>query len=188
VQSSTHFVIGASLCRYTRWRPLGLALALVSHLALDALPHFEDPSILPRWLADRVGPVWGFVLGLDQLLVAGLVLVTWLHFSPPERGNRSFAAYLIAGGLLACMLDYLSTLMGRGSAAALLNGWPHVWWFVPYLHAVRRQVEWRPAIAAACLLLESSVFITGLWLLFRGARRPGCGGQVLDGGADTTTP
>ena len=171
MQSTTHFVIGASLCRYTRWKPLGLILAFASHLALDAIPHFEDPSILPGRLAHWAGQCWGLLLAMDQVLVVGLALLTWLWFSRPSHGGRGFAAYLIAGGLLGAALDYLTTLMGPWSTAAQLNGWAHTAWFFPYIHAVREHPESRGPIAALCLAAELLVFSFGVWALLRASGR-----------------
>jgi hypothetical protein len=153
-----------------RCRPLGLALALGSHFVLDAIPHFEDPSLLPGWLAPAVSSHWGALLAGSQVGVVVLALAVCWRFRRRERDRAAFAAYLVVGGLLACSPDYLVRLMGPHGFPALVNSLAHQWWVRPYLKAVRTHADWRPAVVFACLSLEAGLSALAAWLLFR---RPG---------------
>jgi hypothetical protein len=170
MQSPAHFVVGAALCRHVRWKPAGLAIAFASHFALDAIPHFEDPSILPRWLSPWAGRNWELILLSAQLALIPLTAAVWLRFTGDGKGGARRAAYMIAGGLLACTPDYISRFMHGQGVVAWLNSAAHLSWVRPYLWAVRTHYEWRPLIVLICLGLELAVFVVGAWALFRRAK------------------
>lgn len=167
MQSPAHFVIGAAVCRHSRWKPAGLVLAFASHFALDAIPHFEDPSILPPWLSPWACANWDMVLFSAQLALIPLTTAVWLRFAGPGFGGARRAAYIVAGGILACAPDYITRFMHGRGIVAWLNSAAHVWWVRPYLWAVRTHHEWRPPIVLVCLALELAVFVGGAWLAFR---------------------
>jgi len=171
MQSPAHFLVGAGICRHVKCRPLGFLLALASHYALDALPHFEDPSILPRWLARPAGEHWQLVLGAAQLTVVCLALAVWVRHRRAGRGGGSGVVYLVAGGLLACLPDYLHWVGGLKGVLNDLNRGSHQWWFVPYLRFVRTYPDARPLVAAWCLTIESLVCVAGVLALFGRANR-----------------
>jgi hypothetical protein len=162
VQSPAHFLIGAGICRHVRCRPLGLALACASHYALDALPHFEDPSILPPWLAHVAGAHWSFALAGAQVAVGCLAAFVWRRCLQ----DRGTALYLVGGGLLACLPDYLYWVGGLEGVLRELNSWSHQWWNVPYLRLVRSDHGLRPLVAGWCLVIEALVCAAGALALF----------------------
>lgn len=177
MQSLTHFVAGAAICRHVRWRPAGLALALVSHFALDALPHFEDPSILPPAIAPFVGRIWyGLLWGLAVVFLL-VVAVVWRHFSAArtpcrqEAGGPRVAAYLIIGGLLAVLPDVLTQLLGERSLFGRLNSLAHLPWFPFYHRVIMQHREWRPVVVLVCLATEALVLGLGAWWLLRSQPR-----------------
>jgi hypothetical protein len=174
MQSPAHFVVGAAICRYTRWRPLGLFAAFLSHFVLDALPHFEDPSILPRWLAPFAGRHWDLFLVGAQAVVLMLAVFVWLSFGGRDRRHTS-VPYLIAGGFLACLPDYLPRLCGPVEPITSLNNWSHWLWTPPYLRALSAHGDWGPPVALACTAVELFVFVLGSWLLFRRSTPEGAG-------------
>jgi hypothetical protein len=167
MQSPAHFLIGAGICRHVKCKPLGLGLALVSHFTLDALPHFEDPSILPRGIGRIAGEHWHVLLAGAQVAVACLVLVTWFR----HRRGAGHPLYLVVGGLLACLPDYLHWVGGLKGVLNDLNRGSHQWWFVPYLRFVRTYPDARPLVAAWCLTVESLVCVAGALALFGRANR-----------------
>jgi hypothetical protein len=179
MQSPAHFVVGAAICRYTRCKPLGLFAAFLSHFALDALPHFEDPSILPRWLAPLAERHWGLLLDGAQVVVPVLAALVWLSFHGRDRHHPS-VPYLIAGGFLACLPDYLTRVCGPVEPIASLNDWSHRLWTGAYLRALSAHPDWGPPIALACIAVELSVLALGSWLLFRhpGTRGGGHGAYL----------
>jgi hypothetical protein len=167
MQSPAHFVVGAALSRHVRWKPAALGLALASHFALDAIPHFEDPSILPSWLAPWAFRNWDMVLLSSQLALIPLAVAVWLRLGKQTSRGAKAAIYAIAGGILACTPDYITRFMHGHGIVAWLNSAAHLSWVRPYLWAVRTHYEWRPAIVVACLGLELSVFVLGAWVAFR---------------------
>lgn len=167
MQSPAHFVVGAALSRRPRWRPAGLALAFASHFALDAIPHFEDPSILPPWLAPWACRNWDSVLLSSQLALIPLAAAVWLRLGRQGNHGAKAAIYMIVGGIVACTPDYVTRLMHGRGIVAWLNSAAHLSWVRPYLWAVRTHYEWRPAIVLICLGLELAVFVLGAWLAFR---------------------
>ena len=168
MQPPAHFLAGAAVCRHVRWAPLGLALAFTSHFVLDALPHFEDPSILPRRLAATAGENWGLALWGTHIATVVLAALVWMRFATAWRKERRRIAYLIVGGLLACLPDYLGRIWDPGGVVGYLNTESHRWWFVPYIQAVRGHPEWQPTIAFACIAIELVVCGISGWLLLRG--------------------
>ena len=166
MQSPAHFVIGAAICRYTKWRPVGLVLAFASHFALDALPHFEDPSILPGRLAHFVAQLWVWVPPILAVAVVPLALVVWGRFRE-DRGGMMLAVHIIVGGLVACLPDYITETLGRNTLIGHWNSVSHQTWFPLYYRLLFTHRPWRPMIALVCLLSETSVLLAGLWLLFR---------------------
>ena len=166
MQSPAHFVVGVAICRAVPRRPLGLLLAFLSHFVLDAIPHFEDPSILPHPLGRWACDYWTAILASAQVATALLAVVLWL------RGRRAgqaggVLAYLIIGGLVACLPDYLYWIGGIEGIISAVNDLSHGWWFRPYIHIVRKHKEWRPLVVAVCLLLESLAFASGAWFAYR---------------------
>ena len=170
MQPPAHFLVGAATCRYVRWPALGLVLAFASHFLLDAIPHFEDPSILPGWLAPIAGANWGLALWGTHLFTVVLAVIVWLRFRGATRSGRLRVAYLIGGGLLACTPDWVFRLWDPGGVVGYLNTEAHRWWFMPYIRAVHSHAEWRPTIAFACITAELIVCGMSAWLLFRGTR------------------
>lgn len=166
MQSPAHFVVGAAICRYVKWRPGGLLLAFASHFALDALPHFEDPSILPRGLSHLVSQLWVWVPPVLAAALIPLALLVWTRFRGDQQGVWLWL-YLITGGLLACLPDYLTILLGRPSLIGQTNSGSHQTWFPLYYHLLFTHRPWRPMIALVCVLCETLVLGGGLWLLFR---------------------
>jgi hypothetical protein len=189
MQSPAHFVVGAAICRYTRCRPLGLFAAFLSHFVLDAIPHFEDPSILPQWLAPFAGRHWGLLLEGAQAVVLLLAVLVWLSFSGCDRQQAS-PPYVILGGLLACLPDYIARVCGPVEPIASLNDWSHRLWTGPYVSFLSAHRNWRPPVSVACIAAELLVFAFGSWMLFRrpesreGGGGPPCGlraGDTRDG-------
>jgi hypothetical protein len=165
MQSPTHFVVGAALCRYTKCRPLGLVLAFGSHFVLDALPHFEDPSILPRGMSHLVERVWMWILLMLVAAVLPLGLWAWRRFRR-DSGGIVLPACIVAGGLLACCPDYVTEALGREGLIGYWNSASHQTW-CPTYYRLLLNPTWRRLIAPTCLLSEISVLLTGFWLLFR---------------------
>ncbi len=171
MQSPAHFLIGAAICRQVRCKPLGLVLALASHFALDALPHFEDPSILPQPVAPIAGRHWDLLLAGAQVVVVVIAAITWWRFRRVAGATVAATLYLIAGGLVACSPDYLHWIGGAGGPVNELNEWSHRWWFEPYLRYVRAYPQNRPWVAGWCLFIESAVCLVGGLGLFGGAQQ-----------------
>ncbi len=167
MQPPAHFLAGAAVCRNTRWRPLGLLLAFASHYALDALPHFEDPSILPAALAPTAGRNWQWLLFGTHAVAALLAVWVWVRFARTGPEGRRQAAYLVLGGLLACAPDYVGLVGDPWGLLGHLNTGAHRWWFIPYIGAVHGHSEWRPAIAFACIGVELLACGVSAWLLLR---------------------
>jgi hypothetical protein len=178
MQSPAHFLVGAAVCRHTKCKPLGLTLALASHFVLDAIPHFEDPSILPKRIAPVAGHYWHLVLAGAQVVMVCLAIGVWWRY---RRATDAPAAYLIAGGLLACLPDYLQWIGGIDSLLSSLGRWSHRWWFVPYLRFVLEEPDKRPLVAAWCLALESLVCVAGGLALFGIASRDGGSAETAAG-------
>jgi len=171
MQSPAHFLVGAAICRHVRWKPLGVLLAFASHFALDALPHFEDPSILPKWISRWAGHHWNAVLAAAQVVVVLLAVAAWWRLRTVERVSIGEALYVVVGGLIACSPDYLYWVAGLSGVLRQLNTWSHHWWFDPYLHYVRTYPENRPWVAAWCLAIESGVCVAGALGLFAKLQR-----------------
>ena len=153
-----------------RWKPAGLAIAFVSHFALDAVPHFEDPSVLPPWLSPWACRNWELILLSAQLALIPLGTAVWLRFTSHGKESARKPIYPIAGGILACAPDYITRFMRGRGIVAWLNSAAHLSWVRPYLWAVRTHYEWRPAIVLVCLGLELAIFMIGAWVLLRRAR------------------
>ena len=166
MQGLAHFAVGAAICRYTRWRPVGLALAFASHFALDALPHFEDPSLLPHLLRCLGGAAWPWTLLALTAAVVPLAVLVWRRFGGGASGS-SRAAYLIAGGLLACLPDASRVLLGGNTLIGHWNDLAHLVWTPPYYRLLAGPHPWRAAIASGCLLSEAGALLSGLWLVLR---------------------
>ena len=166
MQSPAHFVVGAAICRYVKKQPLGLLLAFASHFALDALPHFEDPSILPHGISHFAARLWVWVPLVLAVAVVPLALLIWGRFRNEPHG-MVFAAYLIVGGVVACSPDYITETFGRNTLIAHWNSGAHQTWTPLYYRLLVEHRSWRPTIAAVCLLTETAVLTAGLWLLFR---------------------
>jgi hypothetical protein len=166
MQSPAHFLIGGAICRQVRCKPLGLMLALASHFALDALPHFEDPSILPRSISGWAGHHWGALLAAAQVSVGLLAIAVWWRWRAHEGSGVGEVMYVIAGGLIACAPDYLHWIAGLNTVVNELNRGSHRWWFDPYLHYVRTYLQNRPWVAVWCLTVESGVCLAGALGLF----------------------
>ncbi len=166
--STAHFVVGAAICRYVPSKPAGLAMALASHFALDAVPHWEDPSLLSGWLGPGALQVWHVVLPVARGLAALTAVGIWWRFG---RGDGPWTVgYLVAGGLLALLPDGVTTLLGRHSVVGDLNRAAH-WWFEPYRDLVHRP-GWPLSIFAVCVTLELATIGAAAWALFRPDRRP----------------
>jgi hypothetical protein len=171
MQSLTHFAAGAAICRHVERRPLGLVLAVVSHFALDALPHFEDPSILPAAIAPFVGRIWnGLLWGFEIALVLVVVFV-WRRFSRGTGAGKGMAAYLIIGGLLAVLPDVLTQLLGQQSFVGRWNAGAHLTWYPYYHRIIMQHREYRPMVALVCLGSEAVMLCLSTWLLFRPKRQ-----------------
>jgi hypothetical protein len=166
MQSPAHFIVGAAICRHTRCKPLGLALAFASHFVLDAMPHFNDPSLLPHRLSHFVGHHWLPILALTQLAVAIPIVLVWRRYRAPADGGLRLAAYVVGGGLIACSPDLISQLF-PASSIAWLDYQAHMVWMRGYLRFIHQHESLRPLVAAACLLDELVVLSLGLWLTLR---------------------
>jgi len=165
VTAATHCAAGAAICRYVRWKPAGLVLAALSHFALDAIPHFEDP----RLLAAVIGPVgqrlWPVLNAVPWATAAGLGVAIWLRHGPRAGGSRGQALYLIAGGLLGIALDPVMSAMGPESFMGRINHAAHVW--KPAYGVLRDRTDLWPALVVVPILLEVATFAAATWLLLR---------------------
>jgi hypothetical protein len=156
----THFVAGAAICRHVKWRAAGLGLALLSHFALDATPHFEGARLVePEWQSFA-----RWVPRVLCLLLAPLMWVLWRRAGRPARG------YLILAGWVACLPDLLFTVFGHRSAFGLINDVPHRLWAATYRLMVAEHGLWSPLAAPLAIALELTVLILAGWLLFRNGR------------------
>lgn len=161
----SHFVAGSAICRYVRWKPAGLTLAFASHLILDALPHFEHYHLLPG-----AQQPWGRGIPVVvSLLTLPLLLLVWRQAT--TRWSRAVAIYLIAGGLLGCLLDGLTIVFGHHSLPGRLNNLPHLLWAPAYRHAAGVYGVWSPLAAPLSIAVELAVLALGSWLLFRRGKK-----------------
>jgi hypothetical protein len=78
---------------------------------------------------------------------------------------------MIAGGLLACLPDYVTETLGRHTLIGSWNSASHQTWFPLYYRLIMTHRAWRPPIALACVLSETAIFVGGVWLVFRRLRR-----------------
>jgi hypothetical protein len=97
---ATHLIAGAAVYRLVRNKPLGLAAALVSHFALDRVPHYE------------LSLNWNILLGaLTGLLLLGAV---WKWKDP----------WLAVAGFLGLYPD-INWLLGLNDTFDAFHSWIH---------------------------------------------------------------
>jgi hypothetical protein len=163
----THFVAGAAICRYVKSRPAGLVLAFASHFVLDAIPHFEHGAFL-----SPAGQPWGTWLPrVVSVLTLPLIWVLWAKRGTVPVLTRTAMAYVIFGGLLACLPDGLSTLFGFHSVPGWLNDVPHRLWAPGFRRLAGEQGIWSPLAAPLAIAAELLVLGLSAWLLLRRRRR-----------------
>ena len=158
---SSHAIVGAAIARVLPTHPfLAFGLGVMSHLLLDAIPHWQYPlrsvqrstgSIGNRAL-DRHGPH----LYHDMFLVAGDallgILVGWLIFPPVSQIGIWTSALTIFGSLLPDGLTFL--YVWEQPPSPNRGGWEG-WHIKPlayfrrfhlWFHARDRRLENNPAL------------------------------------------
>lgn len=155
----THFVAGAAIGRTVKWRSVGLGLALVSHFALDAIPHFEHAGMV----AAPWRPVARWIPRVMCLLVVPLVWLIWRRVRPPTGA----AAYAVLGGGVACLPDLLYATFGSASVLGWPNVQPHRLWEEWLGVQISLHGLWWPFAAPLAITLELLVLALSGWLLFR---------------------
>jgi hypothetical protein len=97
---ATHLIAGAAVYRVIRHKPIALAVALVSHFALDRVPHYE------------LSMNWNLLLGaLTGLLLLGAV---WKWKDP---------WLLLAGGL--GLYPDINWMLGLNDTFDAFHSWIH---------------------------------------------------------------
>lgn len=165
MNSPVHFAVGAAICRYTPSRPLGFVLALASHFVLDALPHLEEPWLVP-WgqpLPPHQWQAWLLRVQFATVLVlVAAALRLW------QLGWRSALWYPLAGGLFACLPDVVTAVFYYHNPVGWLNSVSHVPWHALVHPLIAHYPEHARLIGAGLLTVETAVLLTGCWFLFRG--------------------
>jgi hypothetical protein len=173
MNSPVHFVVGAAICRHTRNKPLGFALALASHFVLDAIPHIEDPWLLPHRGAVAGVAQWTHLLWSVQMLTGLLALVTAWRLRALGWEPRAML-YPLSGGALAVSPDILTTLLGYNNPIGWLNDFSHVGWHPLVGRAIAAFPLHVQTIGAVLVAIEAGVLVVGSWWLWRRAsEQPG---------------
>lgn len=171
MQSVAHFLVGSAVSRYVPAKPVGLGLAFASHFVVDMLPSFNDWSLLPGEMQLFVGPYWYMLLGMEQIGVVVVAALVWKQFYGKTANEPAWVspAYIVGGGLMGALPDYLGLLSGGSGPLARLNSASHVW-VQPYLRFVGAHGDLRPLVAGALIALELIVVLMCGYLVFRERR------------------
>ncbi|MFQ6133745.1 MAG: hypothetical protein ACE5R4_17015 [Armatimonadota bacterium] len=126
--AAAHIAVGAAICSRSRYPWLGLPAAFASHFLMDAWPHFEQTAVVSE------------AVGLSQRLVTNayyavdwaaliLVIILLLRRLRPRLDRRRLA-YIVGGGLLADLPDWLKGIGGHDA------------WFATFHGALHTQTYW----------------------------------------------
>lgn len=119
-----HFLVGAAILKYVPNPVVGLPLALLSHVALDLIPH-NDFDITPGMTLKDVllkDPRKRKIL-LGALVLDGLLLLTsmiWVYWTNWNNWSNWRGGKLLLGGIFAILPDLVEQsllVMGKSLPA-----------------------------------------------------------------------
>ena len=167
-----HFLGGAVVCRHMKQPVVGLVLAFLSHLLLDAVPHFEGAGVRGALFSESQVPWVVAVFKLSPVVAGALAVVVWFRYAVREPRSKRQAAYLIAGGFLGTLMDILTTVFSHHNFIGRVNRAAH--WWIDWANTGTPQGSPEQVwLAAGMLAVEGLLMVALAWVLFRrSAQKP----------------
>jgi len=143
--STPHVLVGGAIGRHVRAPYLALPLALVSHFALDAIPHVDTVTFFGIG-----GAKSNFTTTVDGVAAAALLLFL-------ARGQKRWR-WILACGFLAITMDILAMVLVWFPHASRLSVLAWLYRLHAFVGADMRPSDWPLGMATQILILGLAVF------------------------------
>ncbi len=151
--ATPHILAGAAVGKAVRNPWIALPVALLSHFALDAMPHLDAHGLFGR--PGAMAPAEAVAAGID--LLAGVALVVWMAGSDPRR--RLIFAAAFAGIVVDVIFN--SPLWSES-----LGTWHYTAWLSTFHRDAQHNVvrsQWPLGFSTQALTIAASLWVLRAW-------------------------